>query len=134
MKFVGFIACVFAIRNPDPSDPNLADVDKIFERFEAKDARKELRSVDGIDGVMASSIRHNSQEDNAYIQSVLDDYSEGKSFITKPNAKIAAGKILGNWNQNLSDKALKLYVESNFNKVFEKYDMAKNGKIDDFEQ
>ena len=83
---------------------------------------------------MASSIRHNSQEDNAYIQSVLDDYSEGKTFITKSNAKIAAQKILQSWNQNLSENAVNLYVKTNFDKAFDKYDMAKNGKIDDFEQ
>ena len=34
----------------------------------------------------------------------------------------------------MSDDAVRLYLGTNFDKVFTKYDMAKNGKIDDFEQ
>ena len=83
--------------------------------------------------------RFESEADDTLMRSMYDTYAtegmnadgtpNGQFWVTKANAKKAAGEIVGT-HLLLDKSAEKAFVESNFPKAWDRYDVNEEGKIE----
>ena len=123
------------------------EVDDLLAKQDEKDARevaeKEFNDANSkVNQIGQVSRQHNTAEDEDYMKSVFDQYSQaGKDKRGKPNgmdvlrkdkAFEAAQDIIMKWN-NLPEPNARKYLEDKFDKNWEKFDVNHQGFIDETE-
>lgn len=118
--------------NRDPMDPNLADVDKIIQRFKEKDAKDEIEQSrmqlgddpkGGIDKIAVAALKHDSRADDSELRKIVGNYMtgakdengipNGEQWLQEVNANFAARDLIDSWAQ-VSSGALDKFMKDNF--------------------
>ena len=120
------------------------EVDDLLAKQDEKDARevaeKEFNDANSkVNQIGQVSRQHNTAEDEDYMKSVFDQYSQagkdkrgkpnGMDVLTKDKAFEAAQDIIMKWN-NLPEPNARKYLEDKFDKNWEKFDVNHQNFID----